>query len=389
MAYKIIFLAGIYPSYGGVEKVTTTLANEFHKRGCKVTIVSFEQPHLELLQELECGIELNKLDYPVASKRNIEKLKDIIKNIDADILINQWCIPFYVTWICNKAINGTKCKLISVHHNLPNTNKRIKSIEDDIATNKGISIINKLKLFAVKQVSRLSLYYALTKRARFVVLSKSFVPLTREFLFNTKSDKIISIGNPLTIETTDNICEKENEIIYVGRIEENQKRTKRLIDIWSLLEDKHPDWRLTIIGDGPDKDALSKYCNQNKLKRVTIEGYKEPLPYYKRAKIILLVSEYEGFGLVISEGMEYGCIPMVYDSYLASHDLINHQQNGFLIPQPFADEKFAKNIELIMKDELLRREMSSNAKEKAKEFSPKEVVNKWFMLFNDIKQDYK
>ena len=40
---------GIYPSYGGVEKVSTYLANELVKRGHEVSIVSFDQPHPEIM----------------------------------------------------------------------------------------------------------------------------------------------------------------------------------------------------------------------------------------------------------------------------------------------------------------------------------------------------
>ena len=71
---NILFLMGIYPNYGGVEKVTTILANEFAKQGMCVSIVSFEQPVPELAGELLPGIRLYKLDYPVLTRNNIVKL---------------------------------------------------------------------------------------------------------------------------------------------------------------------------------------------------------------------------------------------------------------------------------------------------------------------------
>ena len=40
----ILFLMGTYPSYGGVEIVSTTLANQFIKDGHQVTIASYKQP---------------------------------------------------------------------------------------------------------------------------------------------------------------------------------------------------------------------------------------------------------------------------------------------------------------------------------------------------------
>ena len=68
---NILFFYRIYPEYGGVEVVTTVLANRFVKDGHKVVIASIEQPHPELKDQLDSSIELVKLKYPVTCKQNI------------------------------------------------------------------------------------------------------------------------------------------------------------------------------------------------------------------------------------------------------------------------------------------------------------------------------
>jgi hypothetical protein len=40
----ILFLMGTYPSYGGAEIVSTTLANQFIEDGHQVTFASYQQP---------------------------------------------------------------------------------------------------------------------------------------------------------------------------------------------------------------------------------------------------------------------------------------------------------------------------------------------------------
>lgn len=92
---NFLFLYRIYPNYGGVEVVTTVLANRFVQDGHNVTIVSFEQPHMELLKELNNTIILEKLAYPVLSRQNIKKLHDIITVRNIDVIINQWGLPFF------------------------------------------------------------------------------------------------------------------------------------------------------------------------------------------------------------------------------------------------------------------------------------------------------
>lgn len=142
---NILFLMGTYPSYGGVEKVSTVLANEFVQRGYGVSIISFEQPFPELaLKELNPNIKLYKLKKPVYTKKNIKILSTIIQNQNIDILINQWAVPFYVARLCHHALQGSNCKLITVHHNLPNTNARIKGIEIKIEKKIDNLLINKI-----------------------------------------------------------------------------------------------------------------------------------------------------------------------------------------------------------------------------------------------------
>lgn len=51
---------------------------------------------------------------------------------------------------------------------------------------------------------------------------------------------------------------KLKEIIYVGRIDINQKRAFRLADVWHILE-KMPDWRFTVVGKGDDFEEFRDY----------------------------------------------------------------------------------------------------------------------------------
>ena len=71
---NILFFYRIYPSYGGVEVVTTVLANKMVEDGHFVSIASIEQPHMELKSQLDFRVPLIKLTYPVNSQRNVQIL---------------------------------------------------------------------------------------------------------------------------------------------------------------------------------------------------------------------------------------------------------------------------------------------------------------------------
>lgn len=384
---NILFLMGVYPNYGGVEKVSTILANEFVKRGYGVSIVSFEQPHPELAeQELDKNVKLYKLKYPVRSGRNVKTLRHILETEHVNVIINQWVVPFYVAHLCRKAMKGTDCKLICVHHNLPNTNARIKDIEIRLDNNKGSKLLNKILLFAVKAVSRLSLRYTFSKCDKYVVLSPSFIPILQNYISVSKdSSKIISIANPVTIEGLEKVDfdRKKKEILYVGRIEYNQKRTFRLVEIWKELSSKHSDWKLTIVGDGPDTADLKGRIKESGVKNIDMVGFKNPKDFYCRASILLLVSEYEGFPLVIAEAMNNGCVPVVLDSFAAVHDIIK-KGTGLIIPYPYDKMTVVKMMDDLMSESETLRRMSEEALAYSQNFKLDNICAEWEKLFKTI-----
>ena len=170
------------------------------------------------------------------------------------------------------------------------------------------------------------------------VLSPSFIELFKKFTGIKNPTKLVAQTNPITIdgsvqsEKITNVDKKEKEIIYVGRLDFVQKRVYRVIDTWNYLEERFPDWRLTIVGDGEDRENLENHVRYLGLKRVSFEGFQNPLNYYKRASMLLLTSDFEGFGLVIIEGMSFGVVPFVYGSYPAVYDIIDDNINGFILP---------------------------------------------------------
>jgi glycosyltransferase involved in cell wall biosynthesis len=386
---NILFLIGTYPSYGGTEKVTTVLANCFCQQGYKIHIASFSQPIPELAAELDPSIQLHKLSYPVNSKSNQKILRNIILQNKIDIIINQWCLPYYVTLLCNKARRGTSCKLIAVHHNSPDSNARIEQIKIYLCMTDNVikRMFFQLVLHLVKKATSLSLYYVYKGSDRYVVLSDSFVKIWGKTTRIKNLSKIATIANPLTLceNNVQYIPEKKlQEVIYVGRLDYNQKKVYRIIQLWQCIEKKYTDWHLTIVGDGPQREDIDELIKELKLERVLITGFKNPIEYYKNASLLLLTSEYEGFGLVIVEGMNFGVVPIVYGSYSAIYDIIKHGENGFITNLPYSQEEMLYYVEILMENENLRKKMSLNAVDATKKFSLDAIIMQWKNLFKTL-----
>jgi glycosyltransferase involved in cell wall biosynthesis len=391
---NILFVIGTYPSYGGTEKVTTVLANAFVNRGHSVSIVSFEQPNPELQEEeLDSSVQLFTLSYPLGKKSNASSLEEIIINRDIDVIINQWCLPYYVTSLINRARKKKKCILISTLHGVPDQNKRLLKMLH--YKNNSNNII--LKLFyrtlhtSMLYLTGLSLKYVYMQGDLYVVLSKSFIDIFLK-LSKIKSDnKIISIANPITIKAPLNFDKnyhdsKENEILFVGRMDYVNKRVHRVVEAWEVLHKKYPDWKLVLVGDGPEKNKLESYVKSENIERVVFEGFKKeaPIEFYKRAKILLLTSDLEGFGLVVIEGMIYGVVPIVYGSYSAIYDIIENGESGFITPTPYNIDKTVEQLNKLMFNELLLKTMSEKAHKKAQHFALDKIISEWESVIEKV-----
>ena len=376
----ILFLMGTYPSYGGAEIVSTTLANQFIKDGHQVPIASYQQPlHDAAPLNLSDQCDLLNLSCPVLSIQNIKKLRAYILSHQIEVLINQWVVPFYATLVWKWATYGTNCKVYSVHHNPPDTNMRIQSLKRKVESGKGYL---KGVYGLVREVSRLSLAFCIKNSHQFILLSPSFIPVAQRFSRVKDQTKFLSIPNPIPMPVSDGGISKEKEIIYVGRIEYNQKRTDRVVDIWKELEPHYPDWKLTIVGDGDNREDLQKRIDEYGLKRVEITGFVDPIRYYKRASILLLTSEYEGFGLVVAEAMSYGVVPVVYNSFESAKDLVKNGYYGVLVEKPFSVSSFTRKVQELMENAEWHV-LSQNSKIASERFSVNTIVKDWYQLWNN------
>tara|TARA_R110002126_G_scaffold90468_1_gene215637 strand:- start:11204 stop:12391 length:1188 start_codon:yes stop_codon:yes gene_type:complete len=390
---NILFVIGLYPNYGGTEKVTTVLANAFVDCGHEVSIASFEQPHPELEQEeLNSSIQLLKLSYPVRQKSNLILLKNFIDTKNINVIINQWCLPYYVTALINKARKKRKCILISALHGVPDQNKRLLTILDHKNKSK-----NGIKRFFYSQahtamvyITGLNLKYVYKQSDQYIVLSKSFIETFLKLSRVKKNDKIRAIANPVTIEAPlsyehINKNSKEKTILYVGRMDHANKRVHRVVEAWEEIATKYTDWKLVLVGDGPEKNTLESYVKNNRVERIVFEGFKKEAPteYYKQASILLLTSDLEGFGLVVIEGMIYGVVPIVYGSYSAIYDIIEHGKSGYITPAPYQKTNTIQQLEKLMTNKILRQKMSEAAHERAQYFSLETIVKEWENLFTE------
>lgn len=375
---------------GGVEIVTYTLANKFHKEGHSVVIWAYINGRTNPTNLINNGITIIYGNGYKYSKKNVNLLRDTLITHKIDIAINQWGLPLIPCYTLNQAAKDLKIRILSVYHNDPSTNGRLKEIEISLAKHRNMFLRSalKTKYYIYRFITSASMRYIYQKSDMFIVLSDSFIDKFKKFAKIRNTFKLSAITNPITIDTTNFTFEaskKQKEVIYVGRLDPNQKRVHRVLETWALVEKNHSDWVLRIIGDGDERKELERLIEHYSLKNVSLEGTQYPRPYYEKASVLLLTSEYEGFGLVIVEGMSFGVVPVVLGSYSAVHDIIEDGKDGFIIPyckqKGFVAKDMADKLELLIDNEAKRKEMALAAIEKSKKFSIDKIYDDWMEIF--------
>ena len=165
-----------------------------------------------------------------------------------------------------------------------------------------------------------------------------------------------------------------------------QKRVHRVIETWVQLEHLFPDWQLTIVGDGEERENIEHMVRDLELKHVQFEGFQSPRPYYERASMLILTSEFEGFPLVLAECMSFGVVPVVYGSYSAVYDIIEDGKDGCIIEKTTEDFNAAMMAERM--GELLNHpkklnDMALAAIEKSKDYSIDKIYKQWMAVMED------
>ena len=166
----------------------------------------------------------------------------------------------------------------------------------------------------------------------------------------------------------------------MDRLDENPKRFSRVAAMWkNELADAFPAWRLEVVGDGPDRAAYE--ASLVGVPRVVFHGFRDPEPFYAKAKIFVKTSDFEGFPLSLVESMSAGCVPVVLDSFAAVHDIIDGaNSNGVLVPTPFDERRFAASVAALMRDAPRLAGLSAAACAMSRNFSVASIVDKWETL---------
>lgn len=201
--------------------------------------------------------------------------------------------------------------------------------------------------------------------------------------FGFSKDKIVVINNAMNpkfeseARNNEAICEKDDYILYVGRLEQ-QKGLEMLLESFRQIKDTNV--KLYIVGNGSQKEMLKALAIEYKIsERVKFVEYtRDIIDYFRKAKMTVLSSYFEGFPNVLVESIACGTPVVSFDLPSGPSEIILEGKNGYLVD--YLDcEQLADKIDKALLNEWNQGEIKNTSMR----YSRENIMSKYKELFID------
>lgn len=341
---------------GGIASLLLTSTPSLAKK-MNVEIAYFGHSGEMLQRFLDAGIKMTY--FPYSGKKDmlkvVLKLAKHIKKEKIDVVSTNFFMDKVIVFFASRI---TKFKIVSTFHSVkkPTT----------LTPNKYFQI------FFHKYV--VDKNFAVSKS-----VLESWVKYRGLSLSNSKV--LYSGIENLPCETQKIRC-KEKEVIFVTAARITKvKGFERLIHYFSILNKRKSNWQFWIIGDGFQKAYLQELVLKLELqKKIIFIGYQTDLcGFYKKADFFINSSVREALSISILEALSAG-VPSVGSNVGGIPEVINHEENGFLVNFNDAEESLFVLQKCLEMEEDRYLALSKKAKET---FYHKFWIDRYVQTFNE------
>lgn len=387
---RIAFIHNRFPA-GGAERITIDIASYLSRYGNYEVYVYASRIAEELLtDDIRKVLTVRQIPAMTARSKRAKEIARLIKQDGVGILVQ---VAKAVPGI-RDIVAKTGVKTVVSCHGEPFwqryaiVNRRQKGVFRKILW----------KMFNRKRYSdgSLSMAKAVKRTMKeynscdaYTVLCESYKNETIAALgLDPAASHIFAIENP-EYSVSDVNYDKEKIVLFCGRFENWSKRIDRLLRIWGKVQDLMPDWRLVLVGNGENWDMLRKMADRMGLKRVHFEGRKTNVAdYYRKASVVALTSQTEGWPLALTEAQAQGCVAIAFDCSSGVKEVLAADKGCGIVVPSFDEDSYAEELVRIsgMSDDEIMT-IRKNAVKKSSLYAPEIIAEKWKALFDMLESD--
>ena len=376
---NIIYIYKSLAQKAGTEKILIDKMNYLCKEH-QVYIITYEQgehpisfpidkriTHIDLNVRFFTRHKFNKTKklytYFLMKQTFKKRLFKVCKNINPDIII---CTTYAVPLIdiFQKISTHCKAKFVIEAHTITDEIKKINDFSNPI-----------LRTYAKFWDWRIQ--KTISKCDALVTLTDNDAQSWKQI----KTPYII----PNSITYPNQITKNQNKtVITAGRLE-YQKGYDLLIETWKLVNQKHPEWKLKIFGDGSMKEMLKEKIHSYQLEHSIsiIPPVNNIYDEYMNSAIYVSSSRFEGFGLSMAEAMSCEIPCVAFDCPHGPRNIIKQNEDGILI-ENLDTTALADNLNYLIEHENIRLELGKNARVNIRRYAPENIIYLWNKLFIEL-----
>lgn len=171
-------------------------------------------------------------------------------------------------------------------------------------------------------------------------------------------------------------------IFYVGRLEK-RKGVKYLLQAYAVLKQVHPEFRLILGGDGPERYKLEQLARDYRLSDVEFLGFideETKLRLLRESDVFCSPALFgESFGIVLLEAMASGC-PVVAGNN-SGYEAVLRGTGQISIVNPMDSTEFARRLAVLSSDSALRHVWQKWAAEEVLQYDYEKVIDQYVRLY--------
>jgi len=376
---RILITTGVFPpEIGGPATYVPIIASSLYERGHRVCVIAPEE------KGMDCPI----LDPPYqiirfSHARFLRFVNFFIELWRAFSIILKNVNDYEIIYINGLNLAAT---LVCLLKRKPSVVKVVGDGAWEFAYNRGWTSLNLDEFQTAKgwrfDILRL-IHHTAAKRANSVIVPSYYLArIIKTWGVHPAQIQVVYNVIPIPKDEIETYPPDDNDIgfegglrlVTVGRLVSH----KRIEGIINILAEDIPNARLTIIGEGPERENLEILVTYLGLEdRVQFTGQISPIKLrgalQHKFDIFILNSVYEGFSHSLLEAAHCG-LPIIATSVGGNVEVIVDNENGILIP-PESDFALLDAILRLQKDQALCQQLISNARQSMERFSLDRMFN--------------